>query len=293
MAKEEGDYIEFPEAWDRTDPYARKQYNKCKYYYSPGEEEKFLKVFESSGFFNIFCSIVLAYTIIASSLILIKNKTYKKMNWNINISLLFSLGTILNVINFFIRRFKFYDYPCFLVPILSGFGYPLSFISGSAIIIMFLKQCYVNDSLYTKFQKIDSNNKYSGKKGYLRGLCFSFTESRIIKTIFIIITITMFYVVIGATFDLDFTMNPISYGFCSVQYLQLSEYLIIAIFIFVFSPMAIHDIRLFKNTFQFGKIFLVSLFFFFVTGKFLSNFPLFGIRKFREKYHIIVICLVY
>ena len=101
---------------------------------------------------------------------------------------------------------------------MKNIGYPLSFISGSAIIIFFLKQCYVNDSLYEKFQKIDSNNKYSGKKGYLRGLCFSFTEARIIKTIFIIITVSMFYIVIAATFDLDFTMNPISHGFCSSQY---------------------------------------------------------------------------
>jgi len=251
--------LPFPRVWDVTNPYAYKQYTKCMKFYSFGQEEDFLDVYNSSPFFNIFCSIVIVYTIASSIIIIIKRNNYEKMNWNISLSLLFSIGTIINVLNFFLRRYKYYDYPCFLVPVLSGIGYPLCFLSCAGHILIFLKQCYVNMSLYDKYKKDNTNNnEFNRKDGYLRVVCANFTEFKLIKIIYMYITFTQFYVVLISIFEVDFTMRPVSYGFCTFRYGQLPEYFLIFLFVLVFSPMAIHDIRLFRNTFSFGKTFLIS-----------------------------------
>jgi len=252
--------MQFPKTWDITNPYALEQYKKCKRFYSYGQEDDFVDVYKPSVFFNIFCSAVIVYSIVSSIFIIIKRNNYKKMNWNISLSLLFSIGTIINVVNFFLRRYKYYDYPCFLVPILTGIGYPLCFLSCAGHILLFLKQCYINMSLYDKYKKDQStkNNEFNRKDGYLRGLCATFTEVKLIKIIYIYVTVAELYVVLISTFEVDFTMRPISQGFCTSIYGQLPEYLLIVLFILIFSPMAIHDIRLFRNIFSFSKIFLVT-----------------------------------
>ena len=99
--------IYFPLYWDKTNPYAVKQYEKCKGYYNKTSEnmtEKFTDIFYPSNFFIFFCIFVLIYSIISFILIIIKRKAYEKLNWSINLSLIFTFGTIINILNSFFQR---------------------------------------------------------------------------------------------------------------------------------------------------------------------------------------------
>ncbi|ORX81657.1 hypothetical protein BCR32DRAFT_244775 [Anaeromyces robustus] len=114
--------MDFPKTWDKTDQNAVKLYEQCKPYYKADEVEKFQQIFVPSPFFNLLCIGILIYTIVSMILIIVKRKEYQQMKCSIKASLLFSLGSLINILNFYIRRVMFFDYPCFLIAFLSAIG---------------------------------------------------------------------------------------------------------------------------------------------------------------------------
>jgi len=83
-------------------------------------------------------------------------------------------------------------------------------------------------SLYDKYKKDNTNNnEFNRKDGYLRVICANFTEFKLIKIIYMYITFTQFYVVLISIFEVDFTMRPVSYGFCTFRYAKNYIYIYI------------------------------------------------------------------
>ena len=96
--------MEFPSEWDELNPYTWKLYNRCRAFYKENEEKKFIDVFHPSAFFNYFCTVVLVYTFISFVVIILKRKAYEKLNFSVKLSLLFTFGTMINILNSFFRR---------------------------------------------------------------------------------------------------------------------------------------------------------------------------------------------
>ncbi|ORX60752.1 hypothetical protein BCR36DRAFT_249017, partial [Piromyces finnis] len=110
----------------------------------------------------------------------------------------------------------YYKLPCFLVPIINGIGFPLNFFSSVGIILMYLKRCYSNVSIYNKNKTDNLYNKFTNS-GYMRRLCLAYSESRLIKTMLIYITLSMNYVIFISLFRIDYEINPMTIGFCSSE----------------------------------------------------------------------------
>lgn len=82
---------------------------------------------------------------------------------------------------------------------------------------MYLKQCYANAFLYNKNKADDANNKFKNN-GYLNRICVSFSEAKLVKAMLIYITISVNYVIFSSLMEIDYSMNPITVGFCTSEY---------------------------------------------------------------------------
>jgi len=99
--------MEYPSTWDKTNTQAVAVYEKCRKYYKEDEEEKFVDIFIPSVFSRIFFGIVLYYCGISLVLIIIERNSYKKMKCSILICLLFSIGSLINMFNFYYLRVNY------------------------------------------------------------------------------------------------------------------------------------------------------------------------------------------
>jgi len=255
--------MEYPKTWDRTDKNAQKLFEQCSPFYKADEEDKFQEIFVPSIVFNVICIGILIYTLISMVLIIVKKKEYQQMKCGIKASLLFSLGSVINILNFYIRRLMFFDYPCFLIAFLSAVGFPLNLIPSMGFILLILKQCYANSSLYNKTQAQEDGSKYR-TNGFLRRICHRYNETKLIEWVLICITISVLFVVIISVYEINYTMHPVSAGFCMTQYEQTPQFTILCFFIFVFTPLAMHDIHMFGKNFSFGKSLNISMVFIFI-----------------------------
>ena len=90
-------------------------------------------------------------------------------------------------------------------------GFPLNLISSAGFIVLYLKQCYANGNIYSKHENED---KYKVSSGFQR-FCMSITERTILKFILQYLCASLFYVNVMSSFNISYTMSPISYGFCT------------------------------------------------------------------------------
>ncbi|OUM68534.1 hypothetical protein PIROE2DRAFT_3665 [Piromyces sp. E2] len=205
-----GNYMEYPSSWDKTNKYALKIYNKCKVFYGPDDEEKFMKVFESSTFYNVFCFIALGYTVLSLAIIIIKKDVYKK--------------------------------------------------TKNSLVLA----CYSNASLYNKQNNQETNdnekqNKFVNVSGVTKRVTSYFTESKIVTALMIYMCISLFYDVVISIFEINYTMNPVSKGFCTSQYEQAPQFILIGFFLFVFAPVAYLNINKLRSNFSYGKMLNISM----------------------------------
>ncbi|ORX81656.1 hypothetical protein BCR32DRAFT_268171 [Anaeromyces robustus] len=249
--------MEFPSSWDNSNPHAHDVYNRCKKYYSSGDEDKFVNVFKPSIFSRFICGELMNYIVISVILILIKKKAYVKMNCNITLLLLFSFGALLSVIIFYFRRVLYFDFPCFVIPYSNAISLPLCIFSSAGIIISYLKQCYNNASLYNKHYNEDKLRNY--KRGYLHKVCFHFSEKYLIKLTLIFITMSLLYVTFFTMGEYNYTIYPSSQGFCTLNYELAPGWLLLIVFLFGFLPMAIHDFYMFRGNFSFIRTLSATL----------------------------------
>jgi len=247
--------MEFPSTWDPSNPNAVREYNRCKRFYKAGEEEKFTKIFEPSKFFNIFCLIAILYTVVSIIFTIAKRDAYKKTKSSVSLSLTFLIGSLINILTFYLRRVKYADFPCFINPFFLSIGLPLNLISSAGFIILYLRQCYTNGNIYSKHENED---KYKVSSGFQR-FCMSITDRMILKFIMQYLCASLFYVTVLSAFSISYTMNPISYGFCSTLIEQIPQYIIIFLFIAVFIPFASREINKFRGNFSFGKTLIISM----------------------------------
>lgn len=247
--------MEFPSTWDISNPNAQKEYLKCKRFYKAGDEEKFAKIFEPSKFFNAFCLVAIFYTVLSIIFTIIKSDNYKKTKSSVTLSITFLIGSLINILTFYIQRVNFSDFPCFVKPFFLSIGFPLNLISSAGFIVLYLKQCYANGNIYSKHENED---KYKVSSGFQR-FCMSITERTILKFILQYLCASLFYVNVMSSFNISYTMSPISYGFCTSYYEQIPQFIIIFLFIVVFIPFASHEINKFRGNFSFGKTLIISM----------------------------------
>ncbi|ORX81658.1 hypothetical protein BCR32DRAFT_244776 [Anaeromyces robustus] len=133
-------------------------------------------------------------------------------------------------------------------------------------ILIILKQCYANSALYNKTQGQDESDirKKFRTNGFLRGICRRYNETKLIEWVLVYITCSVLFVVLISVFEINYTMNPISYGFCMTQYEQTPQFTILCFFIFVFTPLAMHDIHMFGKNFSFGRTLNISMILIFI-----------------------------
>ncbi|ORY08755.1 hypothetical protein LY90DRAFT_678176 [Neocallimastix californiae] len=98
------DIVSFPPQWDKTNPYAMILYDKCKMHYKLNEEEKLYESFIPNAVFHAICISVLVYSYISLILVIIKRDAYIKTKSNVNLSIIFSVGTIMNVTSLYLKR---------------------------------------------------------------------------------------------------------------------------------------------------------------------------------------------
>ncbi|ORX81655.1 hypothetical protein BCR32DRAFT_293168 [Anaeromyces robustus] len=293
MEFDENASMDFPMNWDKTNPQAQNIYNKCKSHYSLGQEEEFENIFVPSIGFRIICGVVMYYNIISLILIIIKKRTYKKMNCNIQLLFLFSTGSFLSVIIFYFQRLMYYDFPCFVIPYVNAISFPLCFFSSSGIILTYLKQCYNNASLLSKHSNEENSKNIA--RGFLQKLCTHFTEKNLIKSILIYITISIFYVVFVSLEEKHYTLHPISTGFCTIDYELFPGSILLLVFIIGFLPMALYDLYMFRGNFSLTKtlsITMISTFIcvlFFAITVFISNYSCRKISKYLPSEIYIII----
>jgi len=102
--------VNFPTQWDKTNKYALLLFKRCKEYYKFGEEEKLYKSFIPSSLFHVICIIVIIYSIISLIFVIIRRDAYAKIKSNVNLSIIFSVGTIINVTSLYMKRVNFIIY---------------------------------------------------------------------------------------------------------------------------------------------------------------------------------------
>jgi len=211
--------------------------------------QKFLK---QVGFFHGFCILITIYNIITLILVIIKKDEYKKMKYSPKLTLLFSYGSLINTLTFYAHTAGYYKFPCFLGPYINGIGFPLNLFSSMGLTLMYLKQCYTNIEFYNK-ENADYTNAIH-KKGYLRKISMAFTETKLINVILIYITFSIYYVLMYSLFERNYSMHPLTHGFCQTNIEQIPPYALILFYIFIFSPLALHDIAIFGSNFSFGRV---------------------------------------
>jgi len=254
------DVLFFPTEWDKTNPYAIRLFNTCKIYYKKGEEKKLYEAFRPHIVFIVFCSSVICYTLAMLIAIIVKRDVYIKSKSNITLSVLFSIGTLISVSSLSLRRLDFYSYPCFVLPYLNCIGFSLNIFSCSGNVMIYLKQCYNNAELYEKHQTVESQQKKIKKRNNIMyKICIWFTEKRLVNVMLIYTTISLFYLIFLSLFERNYTYHPISRGYCQTNMEQLSESILILVFMYIFTPAALIEISKFRGSFSFGRTLSISL----------------------------------
>jgi len=96
--------MEFPSNWDMANDKAHRLYKKCKKYYKVDEEDKFIDVFNLHPIVHVYCLGVIIYNFISIIIIILKKKSYLKVNISFTLSLLFSIGSFLTVSLYYIKK---------------------------------------------------------------------------------------------------------------------------------------------------------------------------------------------
>jgi len=96
--------MNYPSDWDKTNDFAIRIYERCKSKYKEDEEEKYSKLYKPSIFFHLICISFIIYIAVSLVFVIIKRDAYKKMKSNITFLVLFSIGSLLNICNFYFKR---------------------------------------------------------------------------------------------------------------------------------------------------------------------------------------------
>jgi len=81
----------------------------------------------------------------------------------------------------------------------------------------------------------------------------------IFKFILQYLCISLFYVTVVSVFGVDYKMNPVTQGFCSTLIEQVPQFVVIVLFMLVFTPFASHEISRFRGSFTYGKSLIISM----------------------------------
>jgi len=114
--------LKYPSTWDKTHKQAVKIYERCKDYYDEEDEDAFVSIFRPSILSRVFIGFLLYYNLISFVLVIIKRNSYKKMKYNVTMCLLFSTGSLINILTYYFGRLMYYYFPCFLVAYSSAIG---------------------------------------------------------------------------------------------------------------------------------------------------------------------------
>ncbi|ORX63569.1 hypothetical protein BCR32DRAFT_287666 [Anaeromyces robustus] len=141
--------------------------------------------------------------------------------------------------------------------------YPMFYIGCAGYVILFLRQCHINSLLYEQHKEnviYDNKKEKDENKGIIKRFCLYFTEKRIKKAILFYITFSLFFVTVISVFEIGYSMHPVSQGFCSSALELIPLHIITNVFLFIFLPITIYEIRKIDKKFSFKIIVKLSTF---------------------------------
>ncbi|ORX85934.1 hypothetical protein BCR32DRAFT_290395 [Anaeromyces robustus] len=244
----------FPENWDRDNPLALRQFEKCAKSFDNIND--FLNIYTRSFFYHLMIWCLILYSIISFFLIIINKNNYEVLKLNKTLMLIYTASGIICIINCYLRNVFYQTIPCSMVIYLIDIGYIPNFLSCMGCIMYYLQQCYNTINSYNKA----INQNFIIRNEFFYRLCLNFNEEKFVKfLLYCTLSGVLFSALCGVFFD-HFRYVPLTKGFCTTSGIEgVPLYLTLLVY-FIFAIYALIELHKLGSDFVLRKSLMITLY---------------------------------